>query len=266
MDINYLQDILSKLALLDHTQHRENEQLKIHAVEAFKKLFPEDKALIRSIENLRFDMFQNMPNQYCRDLVLDSKNKLQSVIEAKIEILKHLPISKSLHDLEQSNQYQASIVKQHERIIEQYRTELKKADERLAEAGTIQAEQETKIRTLEIQAKRNGLMTKLTNSASIGIILTLIGGLFTTGYYVGNTKFDRDKIQLSDENRTIRDSIGIYKKGIEYMRNNSDSALNAMASMPYSHMKLDTSEYRKVQSTIEKGGYMLYLNKNYLIK
>lgn len=266
MDINYLQNIVTELSLIDPSMHREAERLKIKTINAFKQIFPEDATLLRSIEKLRFDMYYNMPNEYLKDEVLNSINKLKATLEVKIEVLKFHSANKTLQELEQSNQYNDRIIKQQERTIEQYRIELMKADERLTHARNNQAGQEARIKTLEAQARRSGFITKLRNGTSIGIIITLIGGIFTTGYYAGNTKFDRDKIQLSDENRSFRDSIIIYNKGIEYMRKNSDSALNAIASMPYHKMKLDTSEFRLVQSTIDKGGALLNLNKNYEVE
>jgi hypothetical protein len=45
------------------------------------------------------------------------------------------------------------------------------------------------------------------------------------------------------------------------MRFISDSAHQILGHMPYDQMKLDTSEFRKVQSNIEAAGAALYLNE-----
>lgn len=87
----------------------------------------------------------------------------------------------------------------------------------------------------------------------------------TTSFLLGGIRFDQNLIDLSEHNRALNDSIAQYKNGVEYMRNNSDSALAAIANMPYNKMKLDTAEFRLVQSTIEKGSAMLYLNKNFKV-
>jgi hypothetical protein len=103
-----------------------------------------------------------------------------------------------------------------------------------------------------------------------GVILPLLGGFFGFGLYVGTIKFDRNLIDLSDSNRelktevaNLKDTVKAHENSVEYMRRNSDSALNILANMPYKEMTLDTLSFRKVQTTIENAGAALYLNKNY---
>jgi hypothetical protein len=102
------------------------------------------------------------------------------------------------------------------------------------------------------------------------VALTLLGGFFGFGFYVGTTKFDKNLIELTDSNRelksdivNLKDTIKTRENSIEYMRRISDSALNILGHMPYDEMTLDTLSYRKVQTTIENAGAALYLNKNY---
>jgi hypothetical protein len=94
-----------------------------------------------------------------------------------------------------------------------------------------------------------------------GVLLTIIGAAYTLGFNFGSYKFDRDKIELSDTNRALTDTIRIRENKIKYIRHNSDSALNILAHMPYDEMKLDTLSWRKVQTTIENAGAALNLNK-----
>lgn len=103
-----------------------------------------------------------------------------------------------------------------------------------------------------------------------GVILSLLGGFFAFGLYVGTTKFDKNLIDLSDSNQELKaevanlqDTIKARNNSVEYMRRVSDSALNILGHMPYNEMNLDTLSFRKVQTTIENAGAALYLNKNY---
>ena len=98
--------------------------------------------------------------------------------------------------------------------------------------------------------------------------LALLGAFFAAGLYIGNTKFDRNLIDLSDSNSllksditSLKDTIKAREHIIEYMRYNSDSALNILSHMPYKDMTLDSQSFNKVQSTIENAGAALYLNK-----
>lgn len=89
----------------------------------------------------------------------------------------------------------------------------------------------------------------------------LIGGAFTLGFYLGNAKFDNNLIELSHDKIALQDSIRKKNDLIQEIRHNSDSALNILGHMPYDEMRLDTLEFRKVQTTIENAGGALYLNK-----
>lgn len=80
-------------------------------------------------------------------------------------------------------------------------------------------------------------------------------------YLLGTIKYDADKISLADNKKALQDTVRIRESTIKYLRNNSDSALNILGHMPYNEMKLDTQEFRKVQTTIENAGAVLYLNK-----
>lgn len=93
------------------------------------------------------------------------------------------------------------------------------------------------------------------------VLLALVGGSFGLGIYFGSNKFDRNLIELSDTNRELKDTIKAHENTIKYIRNNSDSALNILGHMPYNEMTLDTLAFRKVQTTIENAGGVLYLNK-----
>jgi hypothetical protein len=91
--------------------------------------------------------------------------------------------------------------------------------------------------------------------------LILTGGAFTLGMYFGINKFDSNLIELSQDKKSLQDSLKIKNNLIQTIRHNSDSALNILGHMPYTEMKLDTLSFRKVQTTIENAGAVLYLNK-----
>jgi len=69
--------------------------------------------------------------------------------------------------------------------------------------------------------------------------------------------------QIIETDRLLKDSLKLQKQTIERMRFVSDSALNILGHMPYNQMKLDTSEFHRVQSNIEAAGAALYLNINH---
>lgn len=91
--------------------------------------------------------------------------------------------------------------------------------------------------------------------------LALSGALFMAGVYYGNTKFDKNLIDLTNANRKLERRAKYDQALIQYIRRNSDSALDILAHMPYAKMKLDTQSWRKVQTTIENAGATLNLNK-----
>lgn len=116
------------------------------------------------------------------------------------------------------------------------------------------------------QTKKNEndpILSLLTNKLFWGTILVLVSGAFTLGYYFGNSKFDSRLIELTDNNKTLRDSVQSRDFIISRMKTISDSALNILGHMPYNEMTLDSMSYRKVQTTIENAGAALYINKNY---
>ena len=80
-------------------------------------------------------------------------------------------------------------------------------------------------------------------------------------FFLGTIKFDTEKMSLAEDKKALKDTIKIRENTITYLRHNSDSALNILGHMPYNEMKLDTNEFRKVQTNIENAGAALYLNK-----
>ncbi|HKG06857.1 MAG TPA: hypothetical protein VKB19_10390 [Pedobacter sp.] len=95
------------------------------------------------------------------------------------------------------------------------------------------------------------------------VLLALLSGTFYLGQLIGNTRFDISTNEIREKNKVLTDSLKLQRKAMERMRFVSDSALNILGHMPYEQMKLDTSEFRKVQTNIESAGAALYLNINY---
>lgn len=83
----------------------------------------------------------------------------------------------------------------------------------------------------------------------------------SVAFFLGTIKYDADKISLVEDKKALQDTIKIRDNTIKYLRNNSDSAVNILSHMPYSEMKLDSNEFRKVQTNIENAGAALNLNK-----
>lgn len=97
----------------------------------------------------------------------------------------------------------------------------------------------------------------------LGISIPLLSATFYVGQLIGNTKYDLSTNEVRETSKLLNDSLKLQRRTIERMRFVSDSALNILGHMPYNQMKLDTSEFHKVQSNIEAAGAALYLNINY---
>jgi hypothetical protein len=97
----------------------------------------------------------------------------------------------------------------------------------------------------------------------LGISIPLLSATFYVGQLIGNTRYDMTTNEIKETNKLLRDSLKLQRRTIERMRFVSDSALNILGHMPYDQMKLDTSEFHKVQSNIEAAGAALYLNINH---
>ncbi len=93
------------------------------------------------------------------------------------------------------------------------------------------------------------------------LLLAFIGGAFGLGVYFGSNKFDRNLIELSDNNRSLQDTIKARESTIKVIQHNSDTALDILGHMPYQEMRLDTTSFRKVQTTIENAGAFLSRDK-----
>lgn len=260
MDANYLQDIVDKLSSLQPSQYRDAEQLKIHAVEALKQLFPGDGLLALKMDHLNFKPSIGVSDQFNRDQFLNAKNTLASMIAAKIVVLTQLPVKKSIIDIEQNNQVQASIISQQEAIISQYKTAVRAADKKLLEQTAIIADLKADINSLNAEVRKKRISSILLNGVFWGFIGAFLIGVplwsFDQGKDLGYQRVDEERLQL-------KDSVKVLNKAINYMRHNSDSALNILSHMPYDKMTLDTLTYRKVQTNIEGAGAVLYLNINY---
>lgn len=107
----------------------------------------------------------------------------------------------------------------------------------------------------------NAILSLIKNPSFWTVMAVLLGGTFALGLHLGNAKFDNNLIELSEEKRTLSDLLKQRDNLIQFIRRNSDSALNILSQMPYNEMALDSQAFRKVQSTIEKAGGVLYLNK-----
>lgn len=100
-------------------------------------------------------------------------------------------------------------------------------------------------------------------SVLLGISIPLLSGTFYVGQLIGNTRYNMATNEVREHNHQLLDSLKLQQRVIERMRFVSDSALNIIGHMPYDQMKLDTTQFHKVQSTIEAAGAALYLNINY---
>lgn len=108
---------------------------------------------------------------------------------------------------------------------------------------------------------QNPIINLLKNQVFWTTTVILVSAAFTVGFYLGNVRFDSNLIALSDDKKTLQDSLRMKEQLIQKLRHNSDSALNILSHMPYKEMTLNANSFLKVQTTIENAGAVLYLNK-----
>lgn len=117
-------------------------------------------------------------------------------------------------------------------------------------------------RKTNTQAEHYTIKHELFWAVLLGVSIPLLSATFYVGQLIGNTRFDISTNEIRETNRLLMDSLKLKDRKIERMRFVSDSALNILGHMPYDKMKLDTTEFRNVQSNIESAGAALYLNIN----
>jgi hypothetical protein len=142
--------------------------------------------------------------------------------------------------------------------------ELYEKDLTITLQGQIRLQQFQKIAENEKRQERQSIIKYplgLSQELFWTVLIALVSGVFALGIYFGSNKFDRNLIELSDTNKELKDIIIARENTINYIRHNSDSALNILDRMHYNEMTLDTLSFRKVQTTIENEGASLYLNK-----
>lgn len=109
----------------------------------------------------------------------------------------------------------------------------------------------------------NNFLGNFNNTEIISGFVTALTLACAFAFFLGTVKYDAEKIALSEGKKSLLDTISVREDAIKFMRHNSDSALNILGNIPYKEMKLDTLSFRKVQTTIEKAGAVLYLNINF---
>ena len=57
-------------------------------------------------------------------------------------------------------------------------------------------------------------MTKSETIGIIAIILTFLGGSFTLGKYIGESRYDQKKINLLEENKILKKDTMILRKSL----------------------------------------------------
>lgn len=115
--------------------------------------------------------------------------------------------------------------------------------------------------TIQKRKEDNPILSLVKSPLFWTVLVVAIGASFTLGFNFGNVKFDKDLIELVQTKKDLEDSVKVKEGLIQKLRINSDSALNILSHMPYNEMKLDTQEFRKVQTTLENAGAVLYSNK-----
>jgi hypothetical protein len=123
------------------------------------------------------------------------------------------------------------------------------------------SENTSPIHQLPTGIKRYFLINGNSYTMGSGTFWVALPIICSLAFFLGTIKYDADKIALVERKAALEDTIRVRDSRINQMRHFSDSALDILSRIPYSEMTLDTQSFRKVQTTIENAGAVLYLNK-----
>jgi hypothetical protein len=86
----------------------------------------------------------------------------------------------------------------------------------------VKVKDDQRIKELELEIQKFKAKRKRMKIATWGSIITVglavIGGTFIFGKYFGENKFDQVKINLSNQNKELKDSIVIYQNRVENLK------------------------------------------------
>jgi hypothetical protein len=239
------------------------------AIEHVHEIFTITSPQHSSITHLKSDYDLAKIYDKSATLIVTYQNKATQLLESFIDQLEEI----KRRAIAEAAQKRESEIKKEFKLKQQLDDLTPKYDFLFAENQRLQNE----LNSLRNKQKTKSGFWKTINGVyhiNVSLFWTLalasLGGFFAFGQHVGTTKFDKNLIDLSDSNRTfksdivsLKDTVKVRENVIEYMRHVSDSTLNILGNMPYKQMTLDSLSFKKVQSTIEKAGAALYLNKDY---
>ena len=190
MNKAYLENLLGQARTLGTSDYELAEDLKIRTKDAFLKLFPDDYNSPANISKLIFKESINSLDIGSRmNLFSESQNKLIRMLQAKVDLL-------NAQEKREKNTIKAPDV--HTVKVNQLEQEIKDLNKSLLETKN--------------HNENNNRMDKWKNIGVLGFIATLIGGSFALGVQFGTTKYDKDKINLDNEVRVLKDSIKTINK------------------------------------------------------
>jgi len=266
-----LQSLIDRLDRFNLT-NLEFKDIAIKSAELIRQVFPtnfvEAVYQIKAIDNGTSDLYSK-------------KVQLKSILEAKLDSI--LRVQQARETVERDNQLKRQQVEEQaaktKAIIDDEKimilqSELKKATDSLQE---IKNRETGYINQIDLLSSKLNVKNRIKIVREVGFWGTMAAAcalFLAAGYYWGNSKFDSEKFQLKEQRDHYRaqvdsmtklstGTIKLQRQTIERMRFVSDSALNILGHMPYDQMKLDPTQFHKVQSNIEAAGAALYLNINH---
>ncbi len=220
MTLQYLENLLATAKTITSEASNDAEDVKIKTIDAIKELFPLDYAGVTyTLSGLNFKMRSN--SQFGIDMTgvspdvwLANKRKLISIIESRIEILKHKqsnvvpkPISSGIR------------ISDYTKPLEERITGLEEQNRELI--INLQSERTQEIKQL---ADLNfWLWVKKTFAWAI--VSSIIGGAFLLGLYFGGSKFDNQKNQLYEDNQRQKRMIDSLNREIKKVINPKTTTL-----------------------------------------
>ena len=220
-------DIITRLKDLKFNEWNELNTIKALATELLKRSFPNDSAVdIFKIENLSFKpswvMHDGRDNSglYRSAWSMDTA-KFKALIEAKKEtfdikqqvVLNH----NAKAEVSKVNAYQVEISKLNNELIEAKEEHLRLIGDHSAtldDYSKTMAELNDIIADKDIEITKQKSRTRRYNGTFWTIILGVPGLLFYVGYYLGNNRFDAEKLSMRDtiislttQNKHLKDSV-----------------------------------------------------------
>lgn len=203
--IENLENLKSRTQFLNYSDKKELDYIKRKAKMYLEQLFPSKFLYPGEVDAIKFTPLyavgDTSESEY-RKAWNDGKEQLVNLLDTRIEEYKI-----NVRKIQQLQSAQATQVSQSKNIIE---------IEKIVEVENTQRIQSL-TQELDNLRRKKRLWSRLDWSVVVTIFLTLLGGSFLLGKYIGENRFDQEKIQLSDSNSRKNQEIILLQNKIRQL-------------------------------------------------